>query len=204
MRLVREKTEFRLSREGTAHPLILDGFRTSYEDSYAALPLSGIKKSFLIALPFPTEVPGIAWMGITEAFLENYPGMYLSRTSANALTLETQLAPRIDEPGLAAIHETPCASPWRVILLGKTPGRLIESNLVINLNPPSALQDDSWVKPGKTAWHWWSGSVVKGVDFQGGDEYGDHEVLHRFCRGGETGVHADRRGLVGRAEPDRE
>jgi alpha-glucosidase len=168
LRLVREKTEFKIFREGTAYSLILDGFRTSYEDNYVALPLSGIKKSALIALPFLAEVPGIAWMAITEAFLENYPGMYLSRSSANALTLEAQLALRIDEPGLVAIRETPCASPWRVVMLGKTPGRLVESNLVINLNPPSALQDDSWIKPGKTAWNWWSGSVVKGVDFQPG------------------------------------
>jgi alpha-glucosidase len=168
LRLIREKTEFRVSREGTAYPLILDGFRTSYEDNYVTLPLSGIKKGALIALPFLTEIPSVAWIAVTEAHLENYPGMYLSRSSANPLTLEAQLAPRIDEPGLAAIRETPCASSWRVVMVGKTAGRLIESNLVINLNPPLALQDDSWIKPGKTAWHWWSGSVAKGVDFQPG------------------------------------
>jgi alpha-glucosidase len=34
---------------------------------------------------------------------------------------------------------------------------------VVNLNPPSAIGDTSWIKPGKTAWDWWNGSQAKGV-----------------------------------------
>jgi alpha-glucosidase len=45
-------------------------------------------------------------------------------------------------------------------MLGSKPGDLIESDLIINLNPPSAIADTSWIKPGKMAWdHWWSGDV---------------------------------------------
>jgi alpha-glucosidase len=47
-------------------------------------------------------------------------------------------------------------------------GRLVESNLVVNLNPPSAIQDTSWIRPGKTAWDWWSGSVARNVSFKPG------------------------------------
>jgi alpha-glucosidase len=39
---------------------------------------------------------------------------------------------------------------------------------VINLNPPSKIADMSWIKPGKTAWDWWSGSYAEGVDFRPG------------------------------------
>jgi len=45
-------------------------------------------------------------------------------------------------------------------MIGRQPGRLIESDLVLNLAPPSQLADTSWVQPGKSAWdHWWSGDT---------------------------------------------
>ena len=53
---------------------------------------------------------------------------------------------------------TPHQSPWRVILVGKTPGSLIESTLIESLNPPPAFEDRSWIRPGIVMWdHWWSG-----------------------------------------------
>ena len=39
----------------------------------------------------------------------------------------------------------------------------MESNIVVNLNPPSAIGDTSWIRPGKTAWDWWNGGQAKGV-----------------------------------------
>jgi alpha-glucosidase len=45
-----------------------------------------------------------------------------------------------------------------VLLIGREPGRLIESDLVLNLSTPCQIADPSWVKPGLTAWDsWWSG-----------------------------------------------
>lgn len=55
------------------------------------------------------------------------------------------------------------ATPWRVVMLGDAPGRLIESTLIENLNPPSAIADTGWVRPGKAAWDWWSGSRAPDV-----------------------------------------
>ncbi len=39
---------------------------------------------------------------------------------------------------------------------------------MVNLNPPSEIADTSWIKPGKTSWDWWSGSVAKNVSFKTG------------------------------------
>jgi len=51
-------------------------------------------------------------------------------------------------------------TPWRVVMIGDTPGKLIESEIVQNLNAPCAIADPSWIKPGMSAWdHWWSGEV---------------------------------------------
>ena len=53
-------------------------------------------------------------------------------------------------------------------MIATDPGRLAESNIVVNLNPPSAIADTSWIMPGKTSWDWWSGSEAKNVSFKAG------------------------------------
>ena len=53
-------------------------------------------------------------------------------------------------------------------MIASEPGRFIESNIVVNLNPPNALADTSWIKPGKASWDWWSGSYADKVNFQPG------------------------------------
>jgi alpha-glucosidase len=50
----------------------------------------------------------------------------------------------------------PWATPWRTLIIGKTPGTLIESNLVHHLADPQVAGDFSWVKPGRSSWSWWS------------------------------------------------
>ena len=45
-------------------------------------------------------------------------------------------------------------TPWRVILVGDTPGDLLESTVAVNLAAPLALDDDSWIQPGKSLWIW--------------------------------------------------
>ena len=42
------------------------------------------------------------------------------------------------------------------------------SNVILNLNPPSAIADTSWIRPGKDAWDWWSGSQADNVTFRPG------------------------------------
>ncbi len=167
LRISAESTQFRFSKDATTYPLILANYRTSYEDDYHKLPLSGLHPDYLIALPLTVDVPGAAYVAITEADIENWAGMYLSR-GRDARTLEARLAPRIDQPGLAVGAQTPARSPWRVLMIGDRPGRLIESNIVVNLNPPCAIADTSWIHPGKTAWNWWSGSVVRNASFTAG------------------------------------
>jgi alpha-glucosidase len=168
LRLAGERTEFQLAKDGTTYPLILQSFRTSYEDNYRVLPVSAIHPASLVALPLLAEVPGVAWVGITEADIDNYAGMYLQHNGREARSLFSKLAPSIDEPGIAVSTATPARSPWRVVLIGEQAGRLVESNIVINLNAPSKIADLSWIRPGKTAWDWWSGSFAEGVSFRPG------------------------------------
>jgi alpha-glucosidase len=167
VRLERELTDFRLSKDATLYPLILEGFQSSYEDEYQMRHVSGLHKDWLIGLPLLANLPGVAWVGITEADIENYAGMYLQKGDAR-FALRAQLAPRIDHPSIAVETDAPLTTPWRVLMIGDQPGRLVESNIVLNLNPPSKIADTSWIKAGKTSWDWWSGDFAENVSFTPG------------------------------------
>ena len=168
IRLVSEKTAFTLAKDATTYALILENFQTPYEDGYHFMPLSGWHPDWLVGLPMLAELPGTAWVAITEADIDNYAGMYLQHNAKDAKALTARLAPSFQDLGVAVRTLAPMSSPWRVIMIGDQPGRLVESNVVINLNPPSQIADTSWIKPGKTAWDWWSGTYASGVNFTPG------------------------------------
>jgi hypothetical protein len=49
----------------------------------------------------------------------------------------------------------PFSTPWRTIIIGKTLGTIVESNLVHHLSDANKLGNVSWVKPGRASWSWW-------------------------------------------------
>ena len=189
LRITNEATQFRFSKDATTWSLILRDFQTSNEDDYHELTITALHPEYLIGLPQLLEVPGVAWVGLTEAYIDDWAGLFVHTGPAeNAFNgqyvLNARLAPRVEDRNaphtpwpmdakaeatmVSVIRQTPAQSPWRVLMIADDPGRLVESNMVVNLNPPSAIADTSWIVPGKTAWDWWSGQVVKNVPFQGG------------------------------------
>lgn len=45
---------------------------------------------------------------------------------------------------------TPFATPWRVIMIAEKATQLLQNNdIILNLNPPSAIANTEWIKPGK-------------------------------------------------------
>jgi alpha-glucosidase len=163
----REFTEFRYSKDAITYPLILNGFQSSYEDEYQVRQVSGLHHDWLIALPLLANVPGTGWVAITEADIENYAGMYV-RKAAEPFAVRAELSPRLDKPSIAVQADAPITTPWRVLMVGEEPGRLVESNIILNLNPPSKIADMSWIKAGKSAWDWWSGEAAPSVSFKTG------------------------------------
>ena len=167
VRIEREITGFNFAKDATLYPLIVDGFQSSYEDEYQMRQVSGIHRDWLIALPLLAEVPGAGWVAVTEADIENYAGMYLRKGDAR-FGLRAELSPRLDLPGIAVEADAPVTTPWRVLMIGDEPGRLVESNIVLNLNPPSKIADTSWIKAGKSAWDWWSGEAAPSMSAKPG------------------------------------
>lgn len=161
-RLKQEDTEFRLAKDATAYALLLPNFRSQYESEFIKIPVSYLSQmaepgAALIGLPLLMEVPGVAWMAITEADLRDYSSMYLVNHSLQLL--QSRLAPSVRDPGICVQGALPHHSAWRVIQVASEPGRLIESNVVTSLNPESKITDTSWIHAGRSAWEWWSGRL---------------------------------------------
>jgi len=172
VRIAHELTEFNYVKDATTYPLILDGYQSSWEDEYQQRLSSGLHRDWLIGPPYLAEEPGLGWIAIAEADIDNYAGMYL-RKGRGRNSVRVELSPRLNESGvaeadLAVETTTPFNSPWRVLMIGDEPGRLIESNIVLNLNPPSKIADTSWIQAGKSAWDWWSGDAAPSVSFKTG------------------------------------
>lgn len=74
----------------------------------------------------------------------------------------------------------PFMTPWRVIAMGDL-AEVFESTLVDDLSAPSALEDESWIKPGRAAWSWFTQGTgtpalqSEYIDFA--DEFGWDYVL---------------------------
>jgi hypothetical protein len=92
-----------------------------------------------------------------EADNENYPRMLLSPVTGDLNTLASALGGTTSNTADDLVAGDPAATlragdstPWRYFVVGDKPGDLLERNyLVLNLNPPLALPDISWIKPGK-------------------------------------------------------
>jgi alpha-glucosidase len=182
--LASESTGFYFAHDATAYALNLGRFNTHNEGEYLPIKLTDIKPVSIINLPLLVQVPGGPWVALLEADLNDYAGMYVGGVAGipNALisklsypprkrdladTLSTAEYNKLEQPVLGA---TPKATPWRVLMVAPTPGRLIETNyLILNLNPPCVLADTSWITPGKAVWPWWSDNYAENVSFKYGN-----------------------------------
>lgn len=181
-----ERTDFHLPDGTIAYALPLNSFTTSFEGRYQKKPVAAIPEKWLIGLPLLLECPGHCWAAITEANLTDYAGTYLAHVGGPAAVLTSRLSPLPKEPKVAVRAALPHVSPWRVVMLAEDAGRLIESDLVLNLNEPCALADTSWIRPGKTTFPWWNGFHLENVPFQPGLNTATMKHYIDFCA--EAGI----------------
>ena len=157
-------------------------FETSFENTYTHTALKDIDWRRLIFAPIVVE-RGDVKLWISEANLEDYPGMFLSNRDGDG-TLDTEFAPRpkeVEQGGhnmlqgmvksrydyIAECHGAR-TFPWRIVAIGEEDKDLANNNLVWELADECRLEDTSWIKPGKVAWEWWNDWGLEGVDFEVG------------------------------------
>ncbi|MBR5710749.1 MAG: glycoside hydrolase family 97 protein [Thermoguttaceae bacterium] len=139
-------------------------FYTDQQQFFVKGKLSQIKEDAFDACPVVVETPDFC-AAITEAALVDWAGAQFASAKNGSTTLKTRLSPRKDKNGCVVVTKS-TPSPWRVVLLGKTPVDLVNnSGAVLNLNPPCQIEDTSWIKPGASAWDWWSNGN-KGMNTQ--------------------------------------
>ena len=100
LRILNESTQFRFSKDASTFSLISRGFQTSNEDDYHELTIDGLHPEYLVNLPVLIEVPGIAWVGLTEADIEDYSSLFV--TGAGNQTLAARLATRVEDINTSA------------------------------------------------------------------------------------------------------
>ena len=161
-------------------PTFEEQFFNSFEQPYVNETISSLNDKRLKILPLLVDLGDGRKVCITEADLEDFPGMFLNNeTGKPSLKAVHAPYPKVKEQGghnqlqmLVKEHEDYIAKvdqprnfPWRIAVVTTTDKDLAATNLSYLLGAPSRLSDLSWVKPGKVAWDWWNDWNLDGVDF---------------------------------------
>ncbi|TKD59165.1 glycoside hydrolase family 97 protein [Flavobacterium sp. ASW18X] len=92
------------------------------------------------------------YINVHEAALVDYACMHLELDSKN-LIFKSHLTP--DARGDKGHMQAPRTTPWRTVIASKNAGDILLSNITLNLNEPTAIEDTSWIKPVKYIGVWW-------------------------------------------------
>jgi alpha-glucosidase len=176
--LTNENTSFKFPGNPRLLALFLPNFTTSHEGEYSSLFLNDVKEDTLMDMPALFEFPGKTYLAITEAALVDFAGMYLIKRKD---VLTSQLAPLPGQPDIKVKARLPHRTPWRVLMISDRIGALIESNILTNLNEPTKIRDVSWIKPGKTTFPWWNGSIIPDTSFAPGNNFENNQYYIDFC-----------------------
>ncbi len=145
--IAEENTEFRFTQDHEAWWLQRS---IPYYEGYGIK--THISQVDTAQTPFTIETGEGKYFAIHEANLTDYAKMSLTPSGENGL--RAVLTPWAD--GTKVYASTPCVTPWRTIILADDINELASSRIMLNLNEPCALEDVSWVRPGKYLGIWWT------------------------------------------------
>ena len=161
--VINEFTQFNMGGDYTSW--WIPGDYDSYEHLYRETPVS---KTEHVNTPVTFKADEKLYLSIHEAALVDYPEMTLKKNK-ESLLYTSELAPWAD--GTKAKLKAPFKTPWRTVQISETPGGLIESYLILNLNEPNTIDDVSWIRPMKYAGIWW-GMHIGYITWHAGDRHG--------------------------------
>ncbi len=153
---------------------------THSERLYTQMRLSEIGPDTLSSVPILIDRADGIKVLVTEAGLEDYPGLYVYGTNGNTLKVrfphyvltEKLNRDRNVRPDQVADYIAKTTGnrffPWRVVAFAATDKDIIGNDIVYRLASPCRLDDTSWIKPGKVAWDWWNATNNKDVPFRSG------------------------------------
>lgn len=105
-----------------------------------------------VQTPLLLKTPDGVYINQHEAALIGYPAMLLDVDTEN-YAMKSHLVP--DRLGVAAYLKMPFNTPWRTLIVSDDARDILASQLILNLNEPSKIEDTSWIKPMKFMGVWW-------------------------------------------------
>jgi alpha-glucosidase len=138
-----ERTQFAFAADHPAWAV----YRAQGNYAGGSVPISQIKPG--AERPLTIKLADDLFAAVTEARCVDYARMKLRLAQGRPQTLEAFLDAERGQPGKVQTA-APFTSPWRVVMVARSAGQLLENNdLILNLNDPCALTDTAWIKPGK-------------------------------------------------------
>ncbi|MEL6624172.1 MAG: glycoside hydrolase family 97 protein [Bacteroidota bacterium] len=160
-----------------------DTLTSHFERYYANEEAAKIPAGDFCSLPVLFQSPKGTSILLTEADLYDYPGLFLQK--GNDGDFHSKFPHVVDEA--IPLPEYPDRSqiitktapfiaqttgtrtfPWRIMALAERDHDLLHNTLVHQLSRPLAIEDPSWIRPGRVAWDWWNANNIYGVDFESG------------------------------------
>jgi len=133
--IVGEGTEFQFLRDHPAWQV------STAQGIYELKPLSRMWTE--VERPLTIRIDGDIYAAVTEAKLVDYARMKLGLDRAKPPRVVSRLGGNVRA-------SLPLTTPWRVIMMAESPGKLLENNdIILNLNDPPEIEDTSWIMPGK-------------------------------------------------------
>lgn len=148
VRIKDEKTEFAINGDIDVWWIPVHRENSYYESLYRKTPIS---KTDTINTPATFETKDGNFFAIHEANLTDFASMTLKRE--NGSVYKGELVPWSD--GVKVYTTAPFNTPWRIIITGEKAGDLATSTMMLNLNEPSKIADESWLQPSKYIGIWW-------------------------------------------------
>ena len=155
----REESEF--SFGGDVKTWAVYSAQAKYEEVTISQVQPGCERSLTI------KIKDSFYVAIGEANLVDYARMKFDPKVDKPNTLVSSLAGEVR-------GDLPLSTPWRFVMVGRSPGDLLEKNyLLLNLNESCKIKDTSWIKPGK---------IIREVTLttQGGKACVDFAVKHNL------------------------
>ncbi len=161
-----ERTQFAMTGDHTAWWIPADYDTQEY--SYVESPLSEIRQRMKSAITPNASQTAVGracvqtalmmrtdsrlYINLHEAACMDYATMHLDYDERSK-TFTSWLTP--DAMGDKGYMQTPCSSPWRTIIVGKSGADILASRITLNLNEPCKIEDTSWIHPTKYIGVWW-------------------------------------------------
>jgi alpha-glucosidase len=158
-----EKTTFALAGDHTTWSI--DAYQWNrFEYFFQERSLSALDT---VHTPLTMRTAEDLYLSFHEAALVDYSTMTLEHVGGNSL--KANLMPWAD--GTLVKGTTPFVTPWRTLQISDTPGGLVTSYLILNLNEPSKIEDTSWIRPATYVGIWWEMHLDKAT-WGSGEKHG--------------------------------